>query len=77
MSNPNRKLTLKWVKTTLKRYDVTITRRIATREYRVNLLNGSEDTAYYATDLLDAVYTGVAMASQQTLHHADALLLPE
>ena len=30
-------------------------------EYRVNLLGGNEDSAYYTTDRIDAVETGVAM----------------
>jgi hypothetical protein len=34
-------------------------------EYRVNFTGGREATAYYTTDLLDAVQTGIAMRTQR------------
>jgi len=38
-------------------YGHTLTHRVATGEYRVNLIGGREATAYYATDLQDAIDT--------------------
>ena len=34
-------------------------------EYRVNHLGGTEDTAYYASNLTDAVNTALHMANQR------------
>jgi hypothetical protein len=57
-------MTLKKAKAKLKPLGVTITRRVATGEYRVNFVGGVEPTAYYATDLKDAVETGEAMSKE-------------
>ncbi len=35
------------------------------REFRVNLRYGREETAYYATDLQDALDTGLRMAERE------------
>lgn len=40
-------------------------RRTPYGEYRVNYKGGTEATAYYATDLKDAVETGIVMARQR------------
>lgn len=52
-------------------------------EYRVNLIGGTEDTAYYTTDRDDAVHTGIAMREHVIAKPAptyricwDALSLP-
>lgn len=50
------------VKAALKPLGVTITRR-AEGEYRVNVVGGTEDTAYYTDYLPDALGTGRAMSS--------------
>lgn len=57
-------MTLKEAKATLKPLGITITSRPHTKEYRVNFLGGKEATAYYATDLQEAVGTGQHMATQ-------------
>lgn len=43
---------------------VTINRKRATDEYRVNYAGGGESTAYYTNDLDDAVGTGFLMAAE-------------
>lgn len=62
-------------KAALKPLNVTVTRRIEggegrdTRyEYRVNLKGGTEVSAYYTTDLSDALETGRAMAARRNPH---------
>lgn len=55
-------MTLKDAKAKLKPLGITLTRRAATDEYRVNLVGGNEETAYYTDDLKDAVETGEVMA---------------
>jgi hypothetical protein len=50
---------IKAAKAHLKPFGVTITRSEGT--YRVNLLNGFEDTAVYSTDLTDAIRAGEAI----------------
>lgn len=52
-------MTLKEAKTLLRNYRLTITRKDG--EFRVNLSNGREGTAYYTNDLDDAVMTALAM----------------
>lgn len=54
-------LRLSDVRNQLRDLDIVIT---TTRdaEYRVNFRNGHEVTAYYTTDLADALGTGLAMA---------------
>ena len=52
---------LKEAKLELLFHYVTITRKSVTGEYRVNLEEGTEATAYYTTDLEDAVATGKRM----------------
>lgn len=41
---------------------------VDTGEYRVNFKNGKEATAYYATDLEDAIATGHMMAARKEGH---------
>lgn len=55
--------TLKTATAHLRRYGVTLSRCHVDGEYRVNLRNGTETTAYYTSDLDDAVDTGVVMAN--------------
>lgn len=47
----------------LRELGVTIRPRDSAGEYRVNFCNGGEATAYYTSDLDDAVGTGVAMVA--------------
>lgn len=56
------KLTLANVKSTLAALHITITRRDG--EYRVNYRGRGEPTAYYTTDLRDALDTGIAMHTE-------------
>lgn len=55
-------MTLQHVRTRLRAYGITCTRRPSTDEYRVNVVGGTEDSAYYTNDLGDAFGTGVDMA---------------
>lgn len=55
------KMTLEQVREELGRVGVTIRKRDG--EYRVNFRGGKEATAYYTTDLEDALQTGLAMVS--------------
>jgi hypothetical protein len=50
---------LRQAKDRLKELEMTITWNSVTREYRVNSVNGNEDTAYYTDDLDDAVGTAL------------------
>lgn len=52
-----------FVKTELRALGITITRKPATGEYRVNFRDGLEATAYYTQDLEDALNTGRTMAT--------------
>lgn len=58
----NDKLRFDDVKMALRALNVTITRRPG-KEYRVNLVGGTEATAYYTDYLPDALGTGRAMAT--------------
>ena len=58
---PLPRLTQSAVRADLKARDVTF-RRTEWREYRVNLKGAGEATAYYTTDLDDALATGLHMA---------------
>jgi hypothetical protein len=42
-------------------------RKVRSGDYRVNLRDGNETTAYYADNLEDAVNTAVEMARKRTL----------
>jgi hypothetical protein len=55
-------MTLKAAKLILKPLGVTITRKVSTSEYRVNLLGGKEETAYYTDSLIDVIGTGRMMS---------------
>ena len=60
-------LTAKVVKKQLQVYSMTFKKTNPNEyppEYRVNFIGGSEDTAYYTNDLLDAYHTGVTMAQR-------------
>jgi succinate dehydrogenase/fumarate reductase flavoprotein subunit len=67
------KLTFKEVKEQLAEIGVSLRREVETNEYRVNLLTGYECTAYYATDLEDALATGKAMAKSKALFFSDLM----
>lgn len=54
-------MTVKEAATTLKAHNVTI-KRSEGNEFRVNFKGGKEATAYYTSDLEDAVLTGISMA---------------
>lgn len=56
------KTTLRQAADQLKPYGMRIRSLPATREYRVNFAGGREATAYYATEIDDAVNTGKRMA---------------
>ena len=49
-------------KLVLRQYGITF--RCRDGEYRVNYLNGREETAYYTNDIEDAVSTGTVMARE-------------
>lgn len=56
-------MTFKEAKAKLKEHGVTLTHNTEYDEYRVNILSGREETAYYTTiNLEDAFYTGLSMA---------------
>jgi hypothetical protein len=59
----NRTQQLKAAKSELRAIGVTIRYQSDLREYRVNLVGGTEATAYYTDDLVDATLTGRHMAS--------------
>lgn len=61
-------MTMKQAKEALKKIRVTIRKRDG--EYRVNLAEGNEDTAYYTDDLKDAVDTGIMMRHHANQNHA-------
>jgi hypothetical protein len=56
-----KRLTMKHARATLAPLGMTI-KRTEWEEFRVNVANGREETAYYATDLEDALLTGIEMA---------------
>ncbi|PWU21847.1 MAG: hypothetical protein C5B50_00760 [Verrucomicrobia bacterium] len=56
-------------KAILRPLDITINKR-DTGEYRVNLLNGTEDTASYSEDIVGSVGTGIAMSCHRDQHKA-------
>jgi hypothetical protein len=60
-TDATKRLTLEAVKRELDGLGIVIRRSVG-GEFRVNLRGGSESTAYYATDLQDALGTGKAMA---------------
>lgn len=55
-------LTLKLVQKALKDFNVVIRKNDG--EYRVNFRDGSEESAYYTDDILDAFRTGMAMVGR-------------
>lgn len=55
--------TLAQAKASLRAVGVTINKRHG--EYRVNLRGGREATAYYASDIEDALNTGLHMAQRR------------
>jgi len=59
-----KQITLATVRADLKEVGVTI-RKNRYDEYRVNIADGSESTAYYTEDLDDAWNTGLDMAAWQ------------
>jgi hypothetical protein len=57
------KQTFKATKAALKAIGITLSKTSNfPNEYRVNLLGGTEATAYYTNDLTDALGTGISMA---------------
>lgn len=56
---------LQGVKLVLSAVGVTCVYKGATEEFRVNFVDGNEDTAYYATELEDALNTGLDMAARR------------
>lgn len=54
--------TISEAKQTLRIIGISLTRIVETNEYRVNLRNGTEATAYYTNDIEDAIDTGRYMA---------------
>lgn len=58
------KVTLGYVNAVLLSVGITVTRH--DDEYRVNFAHGEEATAYYATDIEDALGTGIAMAKHRS-----------
>jgi len=60
------------IKSSLKKFDITINKTKVKGEYRVNVKNGTETQAYYTDDLMDAYQTGLAMyrehQNQSTSH---------
>ena len=54
---------------------VIIIRKTAYGEWRVNPLGGAEETAYYATDIDDAIYTAFAEWGTDIKIHAPANVL--
>jgi len=67
MKTTLQRLTIAGVKAQLKPLGVTMNSKPETGEYRVNLAGGTEATAYYATELDDALATGLYMAQPLTL----------
>jgi hypothetical protein len=64
-------MTLQEAKTIAKAHGFTIRHRDG--EYRVNLIDGKEETAYYTDDRDDAVATGIYMRSVETHYCGDAM----
>ncbi len=56
-------LRLKDAKAQLRARGMVLTKKAEYGEYRVNYKGGREDSAYYTTDLKDAVGTGLLMAN--------------
>ena len=59
-------MTLQEAKSIARRLELTL-RKVRSGDYRVNLRDGNETTAYYADKLEDAVNTAVEMARKRTL----------
>ena len=49
------------VKAQLRAFQMTVTYNPNTQEFRVNFIHGQNETAYFTTDLQDALDTGIAM----------------
>ena len=58
-------MTIKQAKEELKQLGITL-RKTEDGQYRVNYANGTEETAYYADDITDAVTTGKAMSAEHS-----------
>jgi len=56
------------IKKMLRQHDMTLTRRPG-GEYRVNFKGGSEESAYYTTELSDAYGTALAMRKQRSMRY--------
>lgn len=59
------------VRQALRDIGVTLGRRNSAGEWRVNLKGGRETTAYYASDIQDALDTGLAMARNASMDSVD------
>jgi len=58
------KMTVKEATKTLQQHGVAL-KRTEFNEFRVNFKHGTEATAYYTDDLIDAVNTGIDMATRK------------
>jgi hypothetical protein len=56
------KMTIKKAKEILRPLNITFNSVVETGEYRVNFVGGKEESAYYDTDIEDALATGIQMA---------------
>ena len=59
-------MTLQQAKSIARHLRLTL-RKVRSGDYRVNFRDGNETTAYYTTNLEDAVKTAVAMARKRAL----------
>jgi hypothetical protein len=62
MSNTKK---LKTAKQILRSVGITANYQREWEQYRVNFINGTEDTAYYTNEVQDAFETGLAMARRK------------
>jgi hypothetical protein len=61
-------MTFRTAKKQLRRYGIILKYFIDTEEYGVNYDGGNDSTAYYTTDITDAVNTGLKMAEYCLSH---------
>ena len=63
------KMTVKQAKAELKSLGIKIALIPHESEWRVNFVNGNEDSAYYTDDVWDAILTGYSMAKTRPIHN--------